>query len=162
MVEDGAGHVVVETPECRHYVSHGIGAASCGGRGAARKDRAAAGPPAPAAGYNCVQGVISAVAYFGNETQYHVQLDSGMVLKVARTNAAHDERRARARAARVCVVGRRRRRRADGMKLARLSGRRAVIAVPFAWLAFAFLVPFLIVLRISFAEMDAAGASAPC
>lgn len=43
------------------------------------------------------------------------------------------------------------------MKLPRLSGRSAVIAVPFAWLAFAFLAPFLIVVRLSFAEVDAAG-----
>jgi putrescine transport system permease protein len=38
-----------------------------------------------------------------------------------------------------------------------LTGRRLVIAVPFAWLALAFLVPFLIVLRMSVTEMDAAG-----
>ena len=37
------------------------------------------------------------------------------------------------------------------------SGRRLVIAVPFAWLALAFLLPFLIVLRMSFTETDAAG-----
>ena len=37
------------------------------------------------------------------------------------------------------------------------SGRNLVIGLPFAWLALAFLVPFLIVLRISFAELDAAG-----
>ena len=35
-----------------------------------------------------------------------------------------------------------------------LTGRRVVIAVPFLWLAFAFLVPFLIVLRISFTESE--------
>ena len=35
-----------------------------------------------------------------------------------------------------------------------LTGRRVVIAVPFLWLPFAFLVPFLIVLRISFTESD--------
>jgi putrescine transport system ATP-binding protein len=35
--------------------------------------------------------VIEAIAYFGNQTHYHVRLDSGMQLKVARTNAArHD------------------------------------------------------------------------
>jgi putrescine transport system permease protein len=33
-------------------------------------------------------------------------------------------------------------------------GRTAVIAVPFVWLAFAFLIPFLIVLRLSFADLD--------
>ncbi len=38
-----------------------------------------------------------------------------------------------------------------------ITGRRLVIAVPFLWLAIAFLVPFLIVLRISFTEMENAG-----
>ena len=38
-----------------------------------------------------------------------------------------------------------------------LSGRHFVIGVPFVWLALAFLVPFLIVLRISFVEMENAG-----
>lgn len=38
-----------------------------------------------------------------------------------------------------------------------LNGRRLVIGVPYAWLALAFLLPFLIVLRMSFTEMDAAG-----
>jgi putrescine transport system permease protein len=38
-----------------------------------------------------------------------------------------------------------------------ITGRRVVIAVPFVWLAFAFLVPFLIVLRISFTEADNGG-----
>ena len=40
------------------------------------------------------QGVIVAMAYFGNETSYHVRLDSGTVVKVSRTNAArHDAAR---------------------------------------------------------------------
>ena len=36
-------------------------------------------------------------------------------------------------------------------------GRQLVIAVPFLWLTFAFLLPFLIVMRISFTEADAGG-----
>jgi putrescine transport system permease protein len=35
-----------------------------------------------------------------------------------------------------------------------ITGRRVVIAVPMLWLTFAFLVPFLIVMRISFTESD--------
>jgi putrescine transport system permease protein len=38
-----------------------------------------------------------------------------------------------------------------------LRGRHFVIGIPFVWLAFAFLAPFLIVLRISFTEMENAG-----
>ena len=37
------------------------------------------------------------------------------------------------------------------------TGRQLVIAIPFLWLTFAFLVPFLIVMRISFTEADAGG-----
>ncbi|MFA9216804.1 MAG: hypothetical protein ACEQSK_06830, partial [Sphingomonadaceae bacterium] len=40
------------------------------------------------------------------------------------------------------------------LKLRWITGRRLVIAVPSLWLAFAFLVPFLIVMRISFTESD--------
>ncbi len=38
-----------------------------------------------------------------------------------------------------------------------ITGRRLVISVPFAWLAMAFLLPFLIVLRMSVTEMESAG-----
>ncbi|MDQ2988876.1 MAG: ABC transporter ATP-binding protein [Pseudomonadota bacterium] len=41
---------------------------------------------------NAVHGVISAVSYFGNATQYQVLLDSGMLLKAARFNDARLER----------------------------------------------------------------------
>jgi putrescine transport system permease protein len=45
---------------------------------------------------------------------------------------------------------------ADFAALRWITGRRAVIAVPYLWLTLAFLVPFLIVLRISFVEVDGA------
>jgi putrescine transport system permease protein len=41
------------------------------------------------------------------------------------------------------------------MKLARRGGRFAVIAVPYAWLLVFFLIPFLVVARISVSEMEA-------
>jgi putrescine transport system ATP-binding protein len=42
-------------------------------------------------GFNQVEGVIKDLAYLGSVTTYHVQLDSGMVVKVTQTNAArHD------------------------------------------------------------------------
>ena len=88
VVAGGAGHAVVESPECRHYVSHGVGAGAAAV--AVRPEKIVLRQEAPAAGpgYNGVPGVISAVSYFGNETRYHVQLDSGMVLKATRSNAA--------------------------------------------------------------------------
>ncbi|HEV7816721.1 MAG TPA: polyamine ABC transporter ATP-binding protein [Janthinobacterium sp.] len=98
---DEPDHVVVDSPECRHYISHGIGGAAGMRVGVAvRPEKVSLQLEAPAPGqrgsaaedgYNCVEGVISAIAYFGNETRYHVRLDSGMEIKVARTNAArHD------------------------------------------------------------------------
>ena len=99
---DEPDHVIIETPEGRHYVTHGItGTMGMAVSVAVRPEKIAVQAEAPTAaqranasedGYNCVQGVITAMAYFGNETLYHVRLDSGMEMKVSRTNAArHDE-----------------------------------------------------------------------
>ena len=98
---DEPDHVVIETPEGLQYVSHGItGTVGMAVTAALRPEKIGlqVGPPAleqrasaAEQGYNCAQGVIAAIAYFGNETRYHVRLDSGLELKVARTNAArHD------------------------------------------------------------------------
>lgn len=101
ITQDEPDHVVVDTPEGRHYVAHGI----TGNLGmevsvAVRPEKIGIQLAAPALeeraspaehGYNCAQGVIVALAYFGNETSYHVRLDSGAIVKVSRTNAArHD------------------------------------------------------------------------
>ena len=101
ITQDEPDHVVIATPDGEHYVSHGI----TGNLGmevsvAVRPEKIGIQiePPtleeraSPAEhGYNCAQGVIVAMAYFGNETSYHVRLDSGTLVKVSRTNAArHD------------------------------------------------------------------------
>jgi len=99
---DEPDHVIIDTPEGRHYVTHGItGTMGMSVSVAVRPEKIALQSAAPTLeqranasehGYNCVQGVISAMAYFGNETLYHVRLDSGMEIKVSRTNAArHDD-----------------------------------------------------------------------
>ncbi|MBB5610221.1 MULTISPECIES: ABC transporter ATP-binding protein [unclassified Janthinobacterium] len=101
IAEDEPGHVVVDTPEGRQYVAHGItGNLGMDVSVAVRPEKIAIQTDAPTLeeraspaehGYNCAQGVIVAMAYFGNETSYHVRLDSGTVVKVSRTNAArHD------------------------------------------------------------------------
>ena len=104
ITEDEPDHVVIDTPDGRHYVAHGItGNLGMDVSVAVRPEKIGiqVEPPAleerasPAEhGYNCGQGVIVAMAYFGNETSYHVRLDSGTVVKVSRTNAArHDAAR---------------------------------------------------------------------
>ena len=104
ITEDEPDHVVIDTPDGRQYVAHGItGNLGMDVSVAVRPEKIGIqiDPPtleerASAAehGYNCAQGVIVAMAYFGNETSYHVRLDSGTVVKVSRTNAArHDAAR---------------------------------------------------------------------
>ncbi|OEZ85523.1 spermidine/putrescine import ATP-binding protein PotA [Janthinobacterium sp. HH106] len=104
ITEDEPDHVIIDTPDGRHYVAHGItGNLGMDVSVAVRPEKIGiqTEPPAleerasPAEhGYNCAQGVIVAMAYFGNETSYHVRLDSGTVVKVSRTNAArHDAAR---------------------------------------------------------------------
>jgi putrescine transport system ATP-binding protein len=101
ITEDEPGHVVVDTLDGRQYVAHGItGNLGMDVSVAVRPEKIAIQTDAPTLeeraspaehGYNCAQGVIVAMAYFGNETSYHVRLDSGTVVKVSRTNAArHD------------------------------------------------------------------------
>jgi len=102
VIEDEHDHVIIETPEGRHYITHGItGTMGMPVAVAVRPEKIAVQAEAPTLeqranasehGYNCVQGTITALAYFGNETLYHVQLDTGMSIKVSRTNAArHDD-----------------------------------------------------------------------
>ncbi|TFW20663.1 ABC transporter ATP-binding protein [Duganella callida] len=102
VTEDEADHVIIDTPEGKHYVTHGItGTPGMAVSVAVRPEKIVLQAEAPSQeqrakaaehGYNCVQGVVTGIAYFGNETSYHLTLDSGMVLKVSRTNAArHDE-----------------------------------------------------------------------
>ena len=104
ITEDEPDHVVIATPDGEHYVAHGItGNLGMDVSVAVRPEKIGIqiAPPtleeraSPAEhGYNCAQGVIVAMAYFGNETSYHVRLDSGTVVKVSRTNAArHDAAR---------------------------------------------------------------------
>ncbi|CDG81151.1 ABC transporter ATP-binding protein [Janthinobacterium agaricidamnosum] len=98
---DEPDHVVIDTPQGQCYVAHGItGTMGMPVSVAVRPEKMALQVAPPAAGeraspaehgYNCAPGVITAMAYFGNETLYHVRLDSGMQVKVSRTNAARHE-----------------------------------------------------------------------
>ncbi|MBK9572774.1 MAG: polyamine ABC transporter ATP-binding protein [Rhodoferax sp.] len=98
---DEPDHVVITSPECRHYINHGItGTADMAVHVAVRPEKMAIvqNPPRDderespeQVGFNMVRGVIKDLAYLGSLTTYHVQLDGGMVVKVTQTNAArHD------------------------------------------------------------------------
>jgi putrescine transport system ATP-binding protein len=95
---DQPDHVVIETPECKHYVSHGItGTHGMEVHIAVRPEKMTIQVDLPAdseresmeeVGFNIVRGVIEDLAYLGSLTTYHVKLESGLVLKVTHTNAA--------------------------------------------------------------------------
>ncbi len=95
---DEPDHVLIETPECKHYVSHGItGTEGMEVHVAVRPEKMSISAMSPAdneresaveIGFNVAQGVIDDLAYLGSLTTYHVKLDSGMVVKVTHTNAA--------------------------------------------------------------------------
>jgi putrescine transport system ATP-binding protein len=99
--KDEPDHVVIATPECRHYVSHGItGTAGMEVHVAVRPEKITISKAPPAdeerdslaeVGFNTASGVVDDLAYLGSLTTYHVKLESGMVVKVTHTNAArHD------------------------------------------------------------------------
>lgn len=99
--QDEPDHVVIDSPECKHYVSHGItGTPDMTVHVAIRPEKMAIQKEIPAdeeresmaeVGYNIVRGEIENIAYLGSLTTYHVKLESGMVVKVTHTNAArHD------------------------------------------------------------------------
>ena len=98
---DEPDHVVITSPECRHYINHGItGTADMAVHVAVRPEKMAIvqnptrddeRESPEQVGFNMVRGVIKDLAYLGSLTTYHVQLDGGMVVKVTQTNAArHD------------------------------------------------------------------------
>ena len=100
--EDEPDHVVITSPECRHYVNHGItGTSGMDVHVAVRPEKMAIQQAPPRdderesleqVGFNIAQGVIKDLAYLGSLTTYHVQLDGGTtIVKVTHTNAArHD------------------------------------------------------------------------
>jgi putrescine transport system ATP-binding protein len=84
---DEADHVVVSSPECKHYVSHGItGTQGMTVHVAVRPEKMTIQKDLPGdderespeqVGYNIAQGTVKDMAYLGSLTTYHVQLDTG-------------------------------------------------------------------------------------
>ena len=96
---DEASHVEIASPECRHYVSHGItGTIGMPVHVAVRPEKMSIQQAPPRddqrespqeVGFNTAQGVIKDLAYLGSLTTYHVELDGGKtVVKATHTNAA--------------------------------------------------------------------------
>lgn len=98
---DEPDHVVIGSPECRHYVSHGItGTLGMEVSVALRPEKICLSRTPPQAAereqaaevdHNIVRGVISSMAYFGSYTTYHLELESGTTVKATLSNAARHE-----------------------------------------------------------------------
>ncbi|WP_310626722.1 polyamine ABC transporter ATP-binding protein [Limnohabitans sp.] len=103
LVVDKPDHVVIESPQCKHYVSHGItGTFGMKVAVALRPEKICLSLTEPKLeerelpqemGHNQVQGVITGLAYFGSFSTYHVRVDQEMTLKVTLSNAARHEER---------------------------------------------------------------------
>lgn len=102
VVVDEPDHVVIETPECQHYINHGItGTSGMPVHVAVRPEKITiqTAPPKDEdreslaqVGFNIVHGAIKDMAYLGSLTTYHVLIDgSTTVVKVTQTNAARHE-----------------------------------------------------------------------
>lgn len=87
---DEPDHVVVQTPECKHYIGHGItGTLGMEVAVGVRPEKISISFSAPStadAQYNCVVGKLMNWAYLGSYTVYHIQLPNGMVLKASTSN----------------------------------------------------------------------------
>jgi putrescine transport system ATP-binding protein len=108
---DQPDHVVVGSPECQHYVSHGItGTLGMPATIAVRPEKICLQATEPTIeqresaaeiGHNCTAGIIEGIAYFGKFTLFHVRLDSGKAIKATRENSARHEDKQLARGQRV-------------------------------------------------------------
>ena len=92
LIVDEPDHVVVESPECQHYVGHGItGTIGMPASIGIRPEKIALSfePPENYANdpQNCVQGEVVELSYMGAHTVYHLKLASGMILKATVTNS---------------------------------------------------------------------------
>jgi putrescine transport system ATP-binding protein len=90
---DQPDHVVIDCPDCRHYVGHGItGTEGMPVTVAVRPEKIALQREKPADEFNCTHGTIQELSYFGDMTVYRVKLASGLVLCVSMANTArHSE-----------------------------------------------------------------------
>ena len=88
LAQDWPDHVIIDCPDCQHYVGHGItGTEGMAVSVALRPEKIALTREAPAdAAFNAVQGTVKEMSYFGSFTVYHLTLASGAMLKVSQAN----------------------------------------------------------------------------
>jgi len=88
---DEPDHVTIRSPECIHYVGHGISGHSGMAVGVAlRPEKIMLSKDKPETEYNWCEGEVIEMVYFGAHTTYHLKLDSGMVIKAQELNNTRD------------------------------------------------------------------------
>ena len=89
IVEDKPDHVRIESEEagCPLYIDHGVSITS-GSRVwvAVRPEKIEIARDKPAQQDNCIKAVVDEIAYMGNQSIYHVLLESGKKLRITRPN----------------------------------------------------------------------------
>ena len=87
---DEPDHVIISSPDCQHYVGHGItGVPGMAVTVALRPEKVHLSrhkPQGDFSEYNTAVGKIKEMAYFGSFTVYHLVLGSGTLLKVSVAN----------------------------------------------------------------------------
>ncbi len=86
---DEVDHVVIGSPDCKHYVGHGItGTEGMAVTVALRPEKIHVSRHPPPDQFNTAQGTIKELSYFGSFTVYHVELASGQRLKISQANTS--------------------------------------------------------------------------
>ena len=79
--------MIIETPECNHYVGHGItGTLGMAVGVAVRPEKIGVGRERPSGEFNFCKGEIIDRAYLGSYTVYHLKLPTGKVIKASAPN----------------------------------------------------------------------------
>jgi putrescine transport system ATP-binding protein len=89
-------HVVIRSPECLHYVGHGItGTEGMELSVGVRPEKMQVSLHRPESEYNICEGTLESMGYYGAFTVYHVKLSSGMKIKATVANterhSGHEE-----------------------------------------------------------------------
>ncbi len=89
--EDESDHVTIRCEECMHYVGQGISGNSGMSVGVAlRPEKILLTKDKPEDEYNWCEGEVIEIVYFGAHTTYHLELNSGKVIKAQELNSTRD------------------------------------------------------------------------
>lgn len=87
LAEDHPDHVVITCQDTSHYVGHGItGTEGMPVTVALRPEKIRLARQEPGGVHNKVRGTVRDLSYFGSYTVYHLELASGLLLKVSQSN----------------------------------------------------------------------------